>query len=45
VAVHISIPTFTPCLCFDNDLEGAAKFYVSAFPDSSMQGFTPYTDP
>jgi predicted 3-demethylubiquinone-9 3-methyltransferase (glyoxalase superfamily) len=36
--------TITPCLWFDNDLEEAAEFYTSVFPNSSVEGFTRYTD-
>lgn len=38
------MPTITPCLWFDDNLEEAAKFYTSVFPNSSIEGFTPYTD-
>ena len=36
--------TITPCLWFDNNLEEAAEFYISVFPNSSVEGFTRYTD-
>jgi len=36
--------TITPCLWFDNDLEEAAEFYTSVFPNSSVEGLTRYTD-
>ena len=36
--------TITPCLWFDNNLEEAAQFYTSVFPNSSVEGFTRYTD-
>ena len=30
------MPTFTPTLWFDNDMEEAVKFYVALFPNSSI---------
>lgn len=36
--------TITPCLWFDDDLEEAATFYASVFPDSSVGHLTRYTD-
>src|SRR6478736_5566912 len=36
--------TITPCLWFDNNLEEAAEFYTSVFPNSSVEGLTRYTD-
>jgi predicted 3-demethylubiquinone-9 3-methyltransferase (glyoxalase superfamily) len=36
--------TITPCLWFDNNLEEAAEFYTSVFPNSLVEGFTRYTD-
>jgi predicted 3-demethylubiquinone-9 3-methyltransferase (glyoxalase superfamily) len=38
------MPTITPCLWFDDDLEDAARFYTSIFPNSSIEDFTAYTD-
>jgi predicted 3-demethylubiquinone-9 3-methyltransferase (glyoxalase superfamily) len=38
------MPTITPSLWFDGDLEEAAEFYVSVFPNSSVEGFNRYTD-
>ena len=40
----MDMPTITPCLWFDDDLEEAATFYTSIFPNSSIEGFTPYTE-
>jgi predicted 3-demethylubiquinone-9 3-methyltransferase (glyoxalase superfamily) len=31
------MPSITPSLWFDNDLEQAAKFYTSVFPNSSIE--------
>jgi predicted 3-demethylubiquinone-9 3-methyltransferase (glyoxalase superfamily) len=36
--------TITPCLWFDDDLEEAAEFYTSIFPNSSIEPFSRYTD-
>ncbi|CAN5492096.1 VOC family protein [soil metagenome] len=36
--------TITPCLWFDNNLEEAAEFYSSVFPNSSVGEFYRYTD-
>jgi predicted 3-demethylubiquinone-9 3-methyltransferase (glyoxalase superfamily) len=36
--------TITPCLWFDNNLEEAAHFYTSVFPNSSVEEFTRWTD-
>ncbi len=33
---------FTTCLWFDTEGEDAANFYVDVFPNSSVQGTTPY---
>jgi predicted 3-demethylubiquinone-9 3-methyltransferase (glyoxalase superfamily) len=38
------MPTITPSLWFNDDLEEAAEFYTSVFPNSSIEGFTRYTD-
>ena len=38
------MPAITPSLWFDDDLEEAAEFYTSVFPNSSIEGFTRYTD-
>ena len=36
--------TITPCLWFDNNLEEAAQFYTTVFPNSKIDGFTRLTD-
>ena len=33
------MPAITPCLWFDNNLEEAAEFYTSVFPNSSIEKF------
>ena len=38
------MPSITPSLWFDDDLEEAAAFYASVFPNSSIEGFTRYTE-
>ena len=38
------MPTITPSLWFDGNLEEAAEFYTSVFPNSSVEGLTRYTD-
>ncbi|MCW2514280.1 MAG: 3-demethylubiquinone-9 3-methyltransferase [Mycobacterium sp.] len=38
------MPSITPSLWFDDDLEEAAEFYVSVFPNSSIEGFNRYTE-
>jgi predicted 3-demethylubiquinone-9 3-methyltransferase (glyoxalase superfamily) len=38
------MPSITPSLWFDNNLEEAAAFYTAIFPDSSIEGFERYTD-
>jgi predicted 3-demethylubiquinone-9 3-methyltransferase (glyoxalase superfamily) len=38
------MPSITPSLWFDDDLEEAAEFYTSVFPHSSIEGFNRYTD-
>ncbi|SOJ56674.1 hypothetical protein MSIMFB_04149 [Mycobacterium simulans] len=37
-------PSITPSLWFDHNLEEAAQFYTSVFPNSHIEGFTRYTD-
>ncbi len=36
--------SITPSLWFDDNLEEAAQFYTSVFPNSSVEEFTRYTD-
>lgn len=36
--------SITPSLWFNGDLEEAARFYTSVFPNSSIEGFDRYTD-
>jgi predicted 3-demethylubiquinone-9 3-methyltransferase (glyoxalase superfamily) len=38
------MPAITPCLWFDDNLEEAAKFYTSIFPNSSIEEMHRYTD-
>jgi predicted 3-demethylubiquinone-9 3-methyltransferase (glyoxalase superfamily) len=38
------MPSITPSLWFDNNLEEAAKFYVSIFPNSSLEHLQRYND-
>ncbi|MEU0497801.1 VOC family protein [Mycobacterium sp. NPDC006124] len=38
------MPAIIPSLWFDDDLEEAAEFYTSVFPNSSIEGFTRYTE-
>jgi predicted 3-demethylubiquinone-9 3-methyltransferase (glyoxalase superfamily) len=38
------MPIITPSLWFNDDLEEAAEFYTSVFPNSTVEGFTRYTD-
>jgi len=38
------MPSITPSLWFDNNLEEAATFYTAIFPNSSIEGFERYTD-
>lgn len=38
------MPTITPSLWFNDNLEEAAEFYTSVFPNSSIEGYTRYTD-
>jgi predicted 3-demethylubiquinone-9 3-methyltransferase (glyoxalase superfamily) len=37
------MPSITPSLWFDNDLEEAANFYTSVFPNSKIEGMNRYT--
>jgi predicted 3-demethylubiquinone-9 3-methyltransferase (glyoxalase superfamily) len=38
------MPSITPCLWFDKNLEEAATFYTSIFPNSKIEQFHRYTD-
>jgi predicted 3-demethylubiquinone-9 3-methyltransferase (glyoxalase superfamily) len=38
------MPTITPSLWFDHNLEEAAAFYTAIFPNSSIEGFHSYTE-
>jgi predicted 3-demethylubiquinone-9 3-methyltransferase (glyoxalase superfamily) len=38
------MPSITPSLWFDNNLEEAAQFYTSIFPNSSIETLTRYTE-
>jgi predicted 3-demethylubiquinone-9 3-methyltransferase (glyoxalase superfamily) len=38
------MPSITPSLWFDDNLEEAAQFYTSVFPNSSIESFSRYTD-
>ncbi|MBO0679513.1 VOC family protein [Mycolicibacterium sp. S2-37] len=38
------MPSITPSLWFNDDLEDAAAFYTSVFPNSAVEGFERYTD-
>jgi predicted 3-demethylubiquinone-9 3-methyltransferase (glyoxalase superfamily) len=38
------MPSITPSLWFDNNLEEAAAFYTAVFPNSSIEGFERYTE-
>ena len=38
------MPSITPSLWFDNNLEEAAQFYTSVFPNSSIEKFEHYTE-
>ncbi|MCK0173018.1 MULTISPECIES: VOC family protein [Mycobacteriaceae] len=38
------MPSITPSLWFDHDLEEAAAFYTSIFPNSTVEEFVRYTD-
>lgn len=37
------MPTITPCLWFDDNLEEAAAFYTSIFPNSTVERMVPQT--
>ena len=37
------MPSITPSLWFDNDLEHAAEFYTAVFPNSRIEGMNRYT--
>jgi predicted 3-demethylubiquinone-9 3-methyltransferase (glyoxalase superfamily) len=38
------MPAITPSLWFDNNLEEAAEFYLSIFPNSSIESIERYTE-
>lgn len=38
------MPPITPSLWFDNNLEEAAEFYTSVFPNSRIEALNRYTD-
>jgi predicted 3-demethylubiquinone-9 3-methyltransferase (glyoxalase superfamily) len=38
------MPSITPSLWFDNDLEEAAEFYTFVFPNSKVEGMNRYTE-
>ena len=38
------MPSITPSLWFDHNLEDAAQFYTSIFPNSTIEGFSRYTE-
>ena len=38
------MPSITPCLWFDNNLEEAAQFYTSIFPNSAIEELARYTE-
>ncbi|MBV9516377.1 MAG: VOC family protein [Mycobacteriaceae bacterium] len=38
------MPSITPCLWFDDDLEEAASFYTSVFPNSKVEDMNRYTE-
>jgi predicted 3-demethylubiquinone-9 3-methyltransferase (glyoxalase superfamily)/AcrR family transcriptional regulator len=40
----VAMPSITPSLWFDNNLEEAAQFYTSIFPNSSIETFERYTE-
>jgi predicted 3-demethylubiquinone-9 3-methyltransferase (glyoxalase superfamily) len=43
-AGRYDMPNITPSLWFDGDLEAAAAFYTSVFPNSSIEGFVRATE-
>ncbi|HEY7052456.1 MAG TPA: VOC family protein [Mycobacterium sp.] len=38
------MPSITPCLWFDDNLEEAAEFYTSVFPNSKIESLSRYTE-
>jgi len=38
------MPSITPALWFDNNLEQAAEFYTSVFPNSSIEGMNRFAE-
>lgn len=38
------MPAITPSLWFDDNLEEAAEFYTSVFPNSHIEGFSRYSE-
>jgi predicted 3-demethylubiquinone-9 3-methyltransferase (glyoxalase superfamily) len=38
------MPSITPSLWFDDNLQEAAEFYTSVFPNSHIEGLTRYTE-
>jgi predicted 3-demethylubiquinone-9 3-methyltransferase (glyoxalase superfamily) len=38
------VPAITPSLWFDNNLEDAAEFYISIFPNSKVESIERYTE-
>jgi hypothetical protein len=38
------MPSITPSLWFDNDLEEAAEFYTSVFPNSKIESMSRFTE-
>src|SRR5260370_21309686 len=43
-AKETPMPSITPSLWFDHNLEEAAQFYTSVFPNSRIEGFNRYTE-
>jgi predicted 3-demethylubiquinone-9 3-methyltransferase (glyoxalase superfamily) len=39
------MPSITPSLWFDNDLEEAAEFYTSVFPNSKIESMNRFNQP